>query len=89
MTKPPPFEIIDGGLSAEPKPKKARPSRANAKKTFWECKRCMVDMGFTTRSVLKAKSAPMQDGQLRISEGYETWVCVHCLARGKVTYTDR
>lgn len=79
-----PFHVIEGALSGKPK----RKTKARTKR-IWECRVCLVDVGVTTKTLMKAKFGAEEAGDLKMSGGRDAWVCVHCLARGKVTYSDR
>jgi hypothetical protein len=81
-----PFEVIEGGPAVKPRRK---PSPRTRTVRIWECRICYGDIGVKTRTLMKTKFGAEEDGQLRIANGRDTWVCVHCLARGKVTYSDR
>ncbi len=79
-----PFEVIEGGRGQTPKRKRTSKSPV---KRFWECRTCLVDIGVSTRTLMKTKMGAQEDATLRITGGHDMWVCVHCLARGKVTYS--
>ena len=78
-----PFEVIEGGVGAAA-PKRKRASKPSAKRA-WECRVCLVDTGIASRGLLKIKTGPQEDGQLRITGGHDDWICVACLARGRMT----
>lgn len=65
----------------------AKPKRARKRPGFspWECRVCEVDIGVTSRALVKVRLYAEQGADLSIKGGHAAWVCATCMARGKVT----
>lgn len=50
-----------------------------------QCWQCESDTGVATSMALNVLLAPRRSPSGRVVDGSHSWVCVQCLARGKVT----
>jgi hypothetical protein len=73
------FKVIQGG---ERKKKWARRRPQDIEQIC--CRVCEIDIGVSSSIYMEAVIAPMEKGGKKFG-GTKTLVCVHCLARGKVT----
>lgn len=74
------FKVIDGGEQPSPGTKR----RTKKAAVMLLCRTCEADTGVATSTWLKAKQGVMERAG-KLEGGNDALICVHCLARGKVT----